>query len=121
MIVFCLIVLSCSMGILGDIFLKTATDPRSLKFGAGVLCYLLTAGPVWLALRMQTFASIAIAWQAISLSLALLVAVLFFKESLSSRQIAALAFTVAAIVLLQTEPAKPTVEQSIGDAKGDAR
>ena len=103
MIVFCLIALSCSMGILGDVFLKTALALGSPKFIAGVLCYALTACPVWFALRMETFASISIAWQAISLSLALLVAVLFFKETLSARQIAALAFTIAAIVLLQTE------------------
>ena len=99
-----LIVLSTGLGITGDIFLKTARELLSIRFLIGFLLYAAAAVPVWTLYRLQSFVSISIAWQAVSLALALMVGVFFFKEHLTTRQIAALSFTVAAIALLQTEP-----------------
>lgn len=87
-------------GIIGDAFLKTAGRSGGVRLVAGVIVYALSAWPVWISYRLASFVSISLTWQAISISLALMVGVFLFHERLTSRQVCALAFMIGALGML---------------------
>lgn len=90
------------MGVIADVFLKKS-QIVDWRLTLGGLLYGLAAVPVWMAYKRASFAWIAIAWQALSLSLSLFVGLTIFGETLTPKRLAALAFALAAILVLQTE------------------
>jgi multidrug transporter EmrE-like cation transporter len=98
-----MISLGISLGLLGDVFLKQSGGVADWRLVLGTLLYSVAAIPVWIAYKHASFTWIAIAWQALSLSVSVLIGVTVFRESLTPKRLAALAFALAAVVLLQTE------------------
>lgn len=83
----------------GDVFLKKSHMENYWYLGLGLLLYAMGVIPVAILFKKMQFGSVFIAWEAITVVLALLVAWWYFKEPITTYKGLALLFALGAIYL----------------------
>lgn len=95
-----LIIAGVALTLTGDVYLKRSggwDSPRYLALG--LLFYLIGCVPVVFVFKMTPFGDVFIAWEALTVTLAIIVGHFVFGESITLSKLTALCFAIAAVAL----------------------
>jgi multidrug transporter EmrE-like cation transporter len=96
-----LIMTGVTFTLIGDVYLKRSggwDSPRYLALG--LLFYLIGCVPVVFVFKMTPFGDVFIAWEALTVTLAIIVGHFVFGESITFSKLAAVGLVIAAVVLM---------------------
>jgi len=96
-----LLSLGVSLTLAGDVFLKRSNGAQSVpNLLLGLLFYSLGCIPVIFIFRMVQFGQVFIAWEALTVVLAVLIGRAFFGEAITTSRLIAVMLVVGALVLM---------------------